>query len=577
MKRIFVSFLAAALVVTLAAPCASAAYYEPFEHPDVRYEDMPAPPIDAAAVDAFCERFAQNPVGQYGALLDLYDELDTQVTLSSIRSDCNVEDESLSDAYEQAENDYAYASDRLCAAISEALASPQGDALRALMPEDEADSFADYEAADDEDFASTAEENALMQEYYLLPYDDGFEDAAAEIYLKLAALRRAQAEDAGFDSYADYAYASFYAREYVPEDMRHLHRVVKSYLAPLYVDCVRALDRCELPWDNDDVPTDKELLDALAAHLGDVSPELTEALDFLRRNGLYRIGSDDGLYDGGYTDTLPAYRSAFLFNKVSSRFEAFSSTVHEFGHFNAAYHDPTPALYQYSNIDVSEIQSQGLELLFLPCLQDILAGEDVKARNAVTLYALSQILSSVVDGCLYDEFEQAVYAAPDLSVEDLHQLEQRLNAEYGYNELYEPEVYWTYISHLFEQPFYYISYATSALPALELWVLSREDYGAAVDAYMKISAVRTDAWFLDVLDENGLCDVTNRGDVVRLADKLERELSALTAELPVTRSFPVLWIAGGAAIVLAAAAILIARRARRRRALDEPRASARPI
>ncbi len=42
------------------------------------------------------------------------------------------------------------------------------------------------------------------------------------------------------------------------------------------------------------------------------------------------------------------------------------TVVHEFGHFNSVYHDDTPALYTNINMDVSEIHSQGLELLFYP-------------------------------------------------------------------------------------------------------------------------------------------------------------------------------------------------------------------
>ena len=35
---------------------------------------------------------------------------------------------------------------------------------------------------------------------------------------------------------------------------------------------------------------------------------------------------------------------------------ALAIIVHEFGHFNAAYHDPTPSLYVYSALDVSEVE-----------------------------------------------------------------------------------------------------------------------------------------------------------------------------------------------------------------------------
>ena len=346
--------------------------------------------------------------------------------------------------------------------------------------------------------------------------------------------------------------------------MQRLQRVVKSYLAPLYVRCVMALDAVELPWNDADVPSDTEILNTIGAHIDDVSPELNEAFGFLLRNGLYCIGNGDGLMDMGYTTALSSYRSAFIFNKVTSRFDAFQTTVHEFGHFNAFYHDPTPMLYQYDNMDVSEIQSQALEMLFLPALQDVLAGDGSADRAVVALYALENMLGSIVDGCLYDEFEQAVYAGPDMTVRDLHALERRLNTEYGLNALYADDPYWVYIPHLFDSPCYYISYATSALPALDIWLRSLDDRDAAVDTYLTVSAARTDAWFLDVLYDNDLCDVTDRGDVVRVSEALEMQVDALIADLPTARSYTAVRIAA-AMIVICGGAFLLLRLKKKKR------------
>ena len=566
-KKILSLLLAAALAVLAALPC-SAAHYEPFEHPDVSFSDVVYTGVDRAAADALCARFARDPLGEYDALVALYDELYTQCELAYVLLCENTDDAAYSAAYEQAENDFDYASDRLFLALSEALDGPEGYALRARMPEGGADAFSGYEAADGDELAALSEETALMQEYYLLPDDDAFPEAAAELYLRLTALRRAQAEEAGFDSYAEYAYQAHYAREYGPGDIARLRETVRERLAPLYVRCVRALDARRPPWDDDDVPSGDEILSALAAHMGEVSPELTEAMDFLLRSGFFCVGSGDELYDGGFTTTLPAYGAPFLFNRVSTRFDAFQSTVHEFGHFNAAYHDPTPALYQYAGTDLSELQAQGLEMLFLPCLQDILAGEDEADRAYVTLTALSTMLSSLIDGCLYDEFEQAVFADPDMTTEDLFALEMQLYRDYGLDAVYELEPFWPYIPHLFDQPFYYVSYAVSALPALDVWLRAQDDRAAATEAYLNVSAARTDAWFLDVVEENDLCDVTSRRDLARLADGLERELAPLLDEAADgAQTLSVWWIA--ATVVLGACVLLVWKRRQLDREAEE--------
>lgn len=545
--RSFRAFLALLLAALCGISTASAARYEPFDHPDVPFSEMTYTGVDVDAVDDFCARFAQDPVGQYPALLALYDAAYTQYNLAYIRMCQNAGSDAPAAESERAETDFIRASDAIERALGEALRGEQGAALRALMPEGEADDFAEYTGSTEEELDADAAETALVNRYYRLPDDERFADDAAELYLQLAALRRAEARRAGFDSYPEYAYVSFFSREYTPQEMQRLQSVVKTQIAPLYARCIQYLDLVNPVWDDDDIPTDDEVLDALGARIGDVSPELNEAFDFLLRNKLYCIGSGDELLYMGYTTLLPAYGSVFLYNKVSSRFEAFQSTVHEFGHFNAMYHDPTPILYQHDNMDVSEIQSQALELLFLPSLQDILAGDRAADRDVVTLYALEAMLSSVVKGCLYDEFEQTVYAHPDMTVQELHELEQTLYAAYGLEGLFSDEPYWVSIPHLFSDPCYYISYAVSALPALDVWLRSLDDYDAAVDAYLNVSAARTDAWFFDVVYDNGLCDVTDRGDVARLAEDLTRQMDALTGKRPAVRAPAGVYLAEAAA------------------------------
>lgn len=559
LRRAAAALLAALCLLPAVSVRAASDYYPDMTHSDVDYAHMPRTGIELDRVDDLLCRFADDPAGQYDALLELVDEIVTQEYLFEIESSRFGSDEALSDELEQVQQDYTLALDRIYLAISDALAGPQGEALRALMPEGEADSFTDYDAATDAELESTARENELIQDYYLLPQDESFPDAAAEIYLQLVALRREEAHRAGYDSYADYAYDSLYARDYTPRQIQHLTQTVKERIVPLYLQLERSALRYRAKWGTG-VPADTEILDAIEEHLPHISPELSEAMDYLRTHGLYCIGNGDEMLDMGYTVSLPAYRSAFLFNKVSSPLDAYQSTVHEFGHFNAAYHDPTPSLYVYSALDVSEVQSQALELLFLPCLQDILAGDDEDQRTLVELRVLSGILTSVVDGFLYNEFEQTVYESEDMTVAELHALEARLNHEYGLDEFYGTDVFWPYISHLFEQPFYYISYAASALPALDIWQIGLTDRDAAVDAYLRISAAGTEEWFLDVLEDCGLHDVTEKRTITRIADGIEAHLGDTISAAPHTAGHSAVCFAAIAVFLLAAILLWRSRR-----------------
>ena len=545
MKRI----LSLLLVLALLVSAASAAYYEPFDHPEVPFSDMAYTGIDVDAAKDFCARFAREPVALYPELLALYDDAYTQNVLAYIRMCQNAGNAAYAEESAASDSDLAAVGDLVYAALAEALQGPSGDELSALMPEGAGEAYATYQPMADEESAACDEEAALIRDYYLLPEDESFADNAARHYLRLVELRREEAKRAGYDSYPEYAYAALFAREYAPEEMTALYRAAKKQLSPLLDRCAAALQAAP-PLRNDSVvPDGEEILRGLAAHLDEVSPELEEAMAYLLRNRLYTIGSSEPLLDTGYTSYLAAWRAPYLFNRADSRFYAYLDAVHEFGHYNAAYHDPTPVLFQLDNMDVAELQSQGLEMLFLPCLQELLAGEDEEARATVALSVLYEMLSSVIDGCQYDEFEQEVYTADNLSVESLHELDRRLSEEYGY--VYEPgdEPYWVNVSHLFSDPFYMISYAISAIPALDLYLRSLENRSAAVDAYLRISAARTDAWYFDVLYDNDLCDPTDAFALSRLFRGLNRQLTPLTGDSGASQTYVWLIPAAGGALV----------------------------
>ena len=93
-----------------------------------------------------------------------------------------------------------------------------------------------------------------------------------------------------------------------------------------------------------------------------------------------------------------------------------------------------------------------------------------------------------------------------LTVKELNELACRLYNEYGLET--QPgakEIYsWVEIPHTYENPFYYISYATSAVNALDILSLSQEDYREAVDTYMRLTALPMDIPYQQALEQVGL-------------------------------------------------------------------------
>ena len=102
---------------------------------------------------------------------------------------------------------------------------------------------------------------------------------------------------------------------------------------------------------------------------------------------------------------------------------------------------------------------------------------------------LLNLVYSVVTGAMYDEFQQRVYLEPELSEERLLEIFREVYESYGF-EIYDGYEYeWADVIHNFQQPLYYISYAVSAIPALELYVQSVESPNEAMDTYLRVAGM----------------------------------------------------------------------------------------
>jgi len=141
-----------------------------------------------------------------------------------------------------------------------------------------------------------------------------------------------------------------------------------------------------------------------------------------------------------------------------------------------------------------------------------------KYAEAFTLYRIYWMLSSITDGCMYDEFQELAYGAENLTVASVTELFRQVSEQYGYYGDYSEE--WIGISHNFDSPFYYISYSVSAMTALEIYADSLENKAEAVDIYLKLSAVDQAAGFLTAMEVAGMVNPLQESAVAGMAAEL---------------------------------------------------------
>lgn len=543
-KRLLCLLLALAL---LSGPAAKAVTWESpaSAHPDVSYADMlPVTAFDETdllaalkELETICSRHSRDRGTEetrrrvqalYDRILEETNLLATKASLSGIQYDASGGARSEAALYRELSAQQTRLYDLCYQALSVLAASPYAGILDEDAGEGAAESLLGYRGLTEEEAALYEEEDRLIQDYDRVMGDSAPAEeryrAAGELYLQLVRLRTEQAQWADYADYAEYAYEALYTRDYGLEDAAELHELAKRYILPLQLRLLEETGEQELrALSVRSRMNGEEVLDAIRPFAEAFDREMRDTFRFLRAHHLYDIEYGENKLPTGYTVALPAYGSAFIFNCPYGDYQDLSDTVHEFGHFFETFHCTQPDLWAAFNIDVGEIDSQALELMFTEQAGELFGERYGEVYQNVVLY---NILDSVLDGCLYDEFQIAAYQNPEMTVQELDRLFKELSEDYGYS--YDPgtesDPAWVENAHNFQNPLYFISYATSALSALDLWFLYLENPREAREVYLELSALSLSLPYRAAVEEVGLRDIFDGETVPALAEALEEHL-----------------------------------------------------
>lgn len=502
-----------------------------------------------------CDRLAQCSDAQeaielYDALYEQYLQMVSMYEVAYIANSIDVTDAYWTEESLWSESAALEAGDALCVACSEVLSGPCAELFGDHLGESAVEWLSEYEETNDRIEELSEQESALCSEYYAamsgayslavsyrgeewtldrwsgedgedLYWDDydayydvydllmqAINEEVGPIYVELVALRREIAEYYGYDNYAAYAYENIYCRDYGLDEAQAFCEQVKQ-VAPRYYEQVyynsNAAGYSGVQMDG------QELVDTLGVYADQIDPLVDELWEFFAENELYSICDSSECMDGGYTVSIPSSDAPYIYMSLYGGSSDFCTISHEFGHYVDAWLNPTPNyLTSGGNYDLLEIHSNGLEILYSRYYYDIFG----RGANAAEYGLLDEQLNSVVDGCIYDEFQRRVYAAEDITLDDVNRIYSEVCVEYGqYDEVGE-DYWWMFVSHNYESPLYYISYAASAIAALQIWDMSRSDYDAAVDTWLAV--VREGAYdrgYMEVLSDCGLQSFADDGAV----------------------------------------------------------------
>lgn len=586
-KKVCLSVAMAGMVAIQALPVsAQTQWYDDSDivRADLNYEDMEYVGYDPAYAYTLIEEMrelSREPGNEEQIRLDYdlmgveLDKLYTQQALNEIRYYRDVNNEEYASIDTELQQIYREVVDQFLQVVRDVLGTDYREDLGNHIDNEEmVEEFLEYEDMTEELQALLDEENALEQQYdqaSMVEYtatvkgkewtEESYHAAAEDltwreivaintalgmakneaicpIFLELVKNRNARAQIYGYDNYAEYAYTDLYNRDYTIDDIKSVYAAVKQYIVPALAEVEQYVYSGQL---NDllymDYLTEEYVIDVVGRHMGDIDPALADVYQYMVDHHLYDIDYDPGKMNVGYTTMLYEYQEPFIFNTPDYSYYDLETMIHEFGHYNESFHAGTNLVNDVTNMDVAEIHSQGLELLYLKYADEVYGEELGDSARQVVLY---QMLYSVIDGCLYDEFQNAVFSADhDLTAQEVNQLFRNLSEEYGYiyydsgDEAYD----WVDVPHTFSSPMYYISYATSALAALDIWTIAREDRQAGIDKYMELTTYGLTTSYCELMEECGLKSIFEEGTIREIAQAVSNYASALAAGEDVDGSF----------------------------------------
>jgi oligoendopeptidase F len=197
--------------------------------------------------------------------------------------------------------------------------------------------------------------------------------------------------------------------------------------------------------------------------------------------GAILFGTARKAREGAYTSWLSHYEEAYVY--IGRGYDNIATVVHEMGHYASAYTYDFSAL----NYDLAETHSQGNEWLLTAYMKNHFSSTLYKGLYIYNAY--NALISSVMS-VLIDAFEYEIYTAETpYTADQLDQVMADLYVEYGIWDrnvtLENVQKYWKQV--VLHSPVYYISYATSQIASINIFIVAENDgYDVAVEAYRKL-------------------------------------------------------------------------------------------
>jgi len=344
-----------------------------------------------------------------------------------------------------------------------------------------------------------------------------------DIFDELVKRRHGMAQKLGFETYIELGYRRMRRVDYGATDVARYRDQIHTHVTPLVGKIMEARRKAH-GWEKlyawDEALTDplgnpkpaggETYLTAQAQKMfANMAPELADFFETMTQGGFLDLDNRPTKAPGGFCTSFANAGMPYIFANFNGTHHDIDVFTHEMGHaFQNFRSKNLPGFdYLWPTMESAEIHSMSLEVLAFPQIA-LMVGD--AAADRYRRMHLIESLAFLPYGVCVDHFQHEIYANPQATPAQRHEIWKRLERKYlpwrdfGDVEYAAKGGYWQKQMHIYGSPFYYIDYTLALCCALQFWVKSRQNYAAAMRDYVVLCGRGGQAPFQALVASAGL-------------------------------------------------------------------------
>lgn len=368
------------------------------------------------------------------------------------------------------------------------------------------------------------------------------QDHFDQLFDRLVKLRDRMAKKLGDENYIALGYRQMRRVDYNQTDVERYRDQVVQEVVPLAMELIQQqAKRLNLDtlyfWDesvfdaegspapigNHDWMLERaqEMFDAL-------NPSLASFFQMMVEQHLLDLQNRPGKAGGGFCTSFPTYDAPYVFANFNGTKNDVQVFVHEIGHAFQMWRSRHLPVFDYlwPTLESCEIHSMSLEFLTYSQMEKFFGDQADRFRRQHLAWS---ILFQPY-GVAVDHFQHLVYANPEATPQERHQMWQQMEARYLPWRKYGDLNYlnkgglWQEKQHIYCSPFYYIDYTLAGCCALQFWVKAEENYSQALADYIALCDRGGSASFRELVRSANLISPFETGALTQVVEKVRQSL-----------------------------------------------------